>query len=57
MEIKEMVKELQKEYTLTEIAAELGTCVPTLYAWTGGHRKPKKVYVEKLMNMLKKKGS
>ncbi len=52
MEIKEMIQELQKKQTLTEIAAILGTCVPTLYAWMSKHRRPKKIYVEKLTSMI-----
>jgi len=52
-QIKGLIEELENQYTITDIASELGVCVSTIYGWTTGRRQPKKIYIEKLKAMVK----
>lgn len=53
-ETKRLVDKLQSKYSITEIASELGVCTCTIYNWVSGRRQPKKIYIEKLKNMVEK---
>ena len=54
-EIKSIIKQLEKRYSIEMIAAKLGYSVTAVWMWKHGERSPKEPVVAALKKMLEEK--